>query len=112
LNSENKNVKDLYRGINDFQRGYQSRNCLVKDENSDLQTDFHNIINRWKSYFSQLLNVYNASDVWQFEIFTAEPLAPDSSHLEVEIAIAELKTIKLQVVIKFRQNWLKQEVKH
>jgi hypothetical protein len=42
----------LYRGINDLKRGYQPRNNLVKDENGDLLADSHNILNRWKKYFS------------------------------------------------------------
>jgi hypothetical protein len=29
----------MYSGINEFKRGYQRRNNLVKDENSDLLTD-------------------------------------------------------------------------
>jgi hypothetical protein len=62
-NSKNKNIRDLYRGINEFRRGYQLRNNLVKNENSDLLADSHNILNRWKNYFSQLLNVHNVSDV-------------------------------------------------
>jgi hypothetical protein len=28
----------------------------VKDENGDMLADSHNILNRWKNYFSQLLN--------------------------------------------------------
>jgi hypothetical protein len=32
-NSKSKNNRDLYRGINEFKRGYQPRNSLVKDEN-------------------------------------------------------------------------------
>jgi hypothetical protein len=51
-NSTNKNIRDLYRGINGFKRGYQPRNNLVKDENGDLLADSHNILNRWKNYFS------------------------------------------------------------
>jgi hypothetical protein len=31
-NSKNKNVRDLYRGINEFKKGYQPRANLVKDE--------------------------------------------------------------------------------
>jgi hypothetical protein len=27
--SKNKNIRDLYRGINEFKRGYQHRNSLV-----------------------------------------------------------------------------------
>jgi hypothetical protein len=37
------------------------------------------------------LNVYNASDVRQIEIRTAEPLVPGPNYLEVEIAVAKLK---------------------
>jgi hypothetical protein len=39
--------------MNEFKRGYQPRNDLVKDENGDLLADSHNILNGWKSYFSQ-----------------------------------------------------------
>jgi hypothetical protein len=42
-NSKNKNIRDLYRGINEFKRGYQPRNNRVKNENGHLLTDFHNI---------------------------------------------------------------------
>jgi hypothetical protein len=56
--------------------------------------DSHNILNRWKNYFSQLLNVHRVSDVRQIEIHTAEPLVPDPSPFEVEIAIAKLKRFK------------------
>jgi hypothetical protein len=51
-NSKNKNMRDLYRGINGFKRGYQPTSNLVKFENGDLLADSHNILNRWKSYFS------------------------------------------------------------
>jgi hypothetical protein len=51
-NSKNKNNIDLCRGINEFKKGYQPRNNLVKEENCDLFADSHNILNRWKSYFS------------------------------------------------------------
>jgi hypothetical protein len=60
-NSKNKNNRDLYRGINELKRGYQLRNNLVKDENGDLLVDSHDILNRWKNYFFQLLNVHNVS---------------------------------------------------
>jgi hypothetical protein len=71
-NSKNKNIRDLYRGINVFQRDYQPRNNLMKDGNGDLLADSHNILNRWKNYFSQLLNVHNVSDVRQIEVHMAE----------------------------------------
>jgi hypothetical protein len=51
----------------------------------------HNILNRWKNYFSALLNVHRVSDVRQIEIHTDEPLVPDPSPFEDEIAIENLK---------------------
>jgi hypothetical protein len=59
----------------------------VKDENGDLFADCHNILNKWKNFFSQLLNVYMVSDVRQIEVHI-----PDPSPSEVGIAIAKLKT--------------------
>jgi hypothetical protein len=63
MNSKNKNIRDLYRGINGFKRSYQPRSNLGKDENGHLLADSNTILNRLKSYFSQLLNVHNVSDV-------------------------------------------------
>jgi hypothetical protein len=40
------------------------------------------------------LNVHRASDVKQIEILTAEPLEPDPSPFEFEIATAKLKRYK------------------
>jgi hypothetical protein len=43
------------------------------DEKGVLLADTYHILNRWKSYFSQLLNVHNVSDVRQTEVYSAEP---------------------------------------
>jgi len=80
-------IWDVGRGINKFKKkSYQPRTNLVKDENSDLLEVFH-ISNKWKDYFSQLLNVHGFNSVWQIEIHTAEPLLPKSGYCEVELAI-------------------------
>jgi hypothetical protein len=63
----------------------------VEDENGDL-ADSH-ILNRWRNYYSHLLNVRRFSDVRQIEIHTTEPLVPDPSPFEVEIAIAKFRTV-------------------
>jgi len=42
---------------------------------------------RWRNYFSQILNINGVHDVRQAEIHTAEPLVPEPSALEVELAI-------------------------
>jgi hypothetical protein len=62
------------------------------------------ILNRYKNYFSQLLNVPRVRDVRQTEIHRAEPLVPDPSHFVIKIVVEKLKVINLQVVIKFQQN--------
>jgi hypothetical protein len=66
----------------------------VKDENSDLLAYSDNILNRWKNYYSLLLNTRRASDVRQTKIHTAESLVPDPSPFQVELAIAKLKRYK------------------
>jgi hypothetical protein len=66
----------------------------VKDENGDLLADSQNTLNRWKNYFSHLLNVHNVSDVGQMKVRITEPLVPGPSRLGVEIAIAKLKKYK------------------
>jgi hypothetical protein len=54
-NSKNKNIRDLYRGINEFKKGYQPKTNLVKDDRGDLLADPHKISNSRKNYFCQLL---------------------------------------------------------
>jgi hypothetical protein len=51
-------------------------------------------LNRWKNYFSQLLNIHRVSDVRQIEIHRTESLVPDPSPFEVEITIAKFKNSK------------------
>jgi hypothetical protein len=41
MNNKNKNTRDLYRGINEFKRGYQPRNNLEKNKNGDLLADLN-----------------------------------------------------------------------
>jgi hypothetical protein len=67
---------------------------LAKGKNGAMLADFHNISNRWKNYFSQLLNVHRVSDVRQMEIHVAELLVPEPSTFEVETATAKLKRYK------------------
>jgi len=91
-NSKIQNVRDLYKGINDFKKGYQPRRNIVKDEKGDLVADSHSIMATWKNYFSQLFNVHGVKDVGQAEVHTAEPLVPEPSAAEIELAIDQLKS--------------------
>jgi len=49
---------------------------------------------RWRNYFSQLLNVHEDNDVRQAEITIVEPLVPEASAFEFELAIGKLKNHK------------------
>jgi UDP:flavonoid glycosyltransferase YjiC (YdhE family) len=99
-------VRDLYRGINEFKKGYQPRIVIVKDEKGDLVADSHRIMARWRNFFYQLFNVHEVKDVRQAEIHTVEPLVPEPSAFEVELSIEKLKKKKTnhQVLIKSQQN--------
>jgi hypothetical protein len=55
--SKNKNIRGIYRDINEFKKGFQPRTNLVKDEKVDLLADPHKIATKWMNYFCQLLNV-------------------------------------------------------
>jgi hypothetical protein len=81
----------LYRSINDYRKWYQPRNILVKDEKVDEVADTHSIMAKWRNYFSQLLNLHGVKENGQGEIHTAEPLEPETSDFEFELAIEKLK---------------------
>jgi hypothetical protein len=66
MHSKNKNIRDQYRGINEFKRGYQHRNGLVRDVNDNMLADSY-ILNSWKKYFSRLWNVHNVINNRQIE---------------------------------------------
>jgi hypothetical protein len=71
-NSNIKNIRDLYRSIRD-----------LKDV---LFTDSHSTMARWRNHFSQLLNIHRVNDVRQTEIQTSEPLLPEPSAFDFEMA--------------------------
>jgi hypothetical protein len=91
MNSKNMNIRDLYRGIDEFKRGYYN---LVKYENGYLP-DSHNILKRLKNYFSQLVNVHSVRGIRQIEIHTVEPVVCGHSPSEVKIAIVKLEKYKV-----------------
>jgi len=92
--NEIQNIRDLYRGISDFKKGYQPRCDRVNVKKGDLVADSHVIVARWRNYFSQLFNVHGVKGVGQAEIHTAEPPVPEPSASEFELAIDNLKSHK------------------
>ena len=90
-NSKMKKIRDLYRVISDFEKGYQPRTNIVKDKKGDLVTDSHSILARWRNHFSQLFNIHGVSTVRQTKIHAAEPLVAALSVFVVEMPIEKLK---------------------
>jgi hypothetical protein len=69
-----------------------------------MLADSHSILNAWKNYSVLLLNERGVNDVRQTEMLKANPLVPELSSFEEEIAIKRLKSYKYEVLIKFRQR--------
>jgi hypothetical protein len=93
-NSEDKNIRDLHRVMNDFKKCYQPGTNVVKDEKGDPVAESQSILARWRHHFSQLLNVHQVNNVKQTELHTAETLVPEPSAFEVEVAVEKLKRHK------------------
>ena len=89
-----KNIRDLYRGISDFKKGYQPRTNIVKNEKGDLVADSGSVLDGWQKHFSQLFNVHGVSNDRQREIHTAEPLVPEPIAFGVDMDIEKLKSHK------------------
>jgi hypothetical protein len=80
-------------------RAYQPRSNLVKDENGDLLANSYTILNRWKNLFSQLLNVYRASDVRQTEIHHSDIF--NCCYICKAVVTGHMKTFRANVTFVF-----------
>jgi hypothetical protein len=107
-----KNIRDLYRDINELKNWYQPRINIIKDGNGNLIEVPQNVLNRWKNFFNQVLNVHGVHDIRQIDIHTAEPLVPEPSLDEVEISIAKLKSCKSPGTDNIPHELIKAGVKH
>jgi hypothetical protein len=126
-NSKNKNIRDMYRGINEF-KVYQPRTNLVNDERGNLLVNPRKILNRWKNYFCQLLSVHGVVGVRQAEMHTAEPFVPEPSASEigklercispgvdqipVELIHAGGETLRSEIHKLIKLIWNREELSH
>jgi hypothetical protein len=62
-NNKNNNIRYLYRGINQFRKGYQPGINIIKHENGNVLADPQSVLNRWKDFLNQVLNVHGIQDV-------------------------------------------------
>ena len=72
--------------------------------------DSHSILAKWRNHFSQLLNICGVSEVRQTEIHTAEPIVPEPSAFEFEMAFEKLKRHKSPGIDHIPVEWLNQWV--
>jgi hypothetical protein len=55
-----------------------------------MLADTQTVLNRWKNFFKHVINVHGAHNIRQ----TAEPLMPEPSLVEMEIATGKLRSYK------------------
>jgi hypothetical protein len=79
--------------ISELKKGYQPRTNTVKFYKGDF-TGSHSTLARWRNHFSKQLDVHGVNDVGQIEGYAAEPLVPESSAFEFEMATEKLKRQK------------------
>ena len=82
--------------MREIRGGHQSRTDMIKDENGNLLGDTKSILNRWRNYFNNVLNI-NDREGGSFNentIHTAEPFIVESDELAIKITVKELKSQK------------------
>jgi hypothetical protein len=62
--------------------------------NGNLLANPQNVLNRWKNFFNQVLNVHGIHDVRQMDIHTIEPLMSEPSLVRMKIATGKLISYK------------------
>ena len=90
-NSKNKNIREMYKGINEFMKGYQPHTYVIKTDDGTIVADTASISSRWEQFFGNLLNVNQSSSPEGSEIYTVEPDIPEPSLVEVELVTENLK---------------------
>ena len=72
-----------------------------------MVTGCHSILAQWRNCFSQLFKIHGVNDVRQTEIYTVEPLVPEPSAFEIEMAIEKLKRHKSPGIIQILAELIK-----
>ena len=82
-NSKNKNIREMYKGINEFMKGYQPLAYIIKKHDGTIVADTTSILSRWEQFYSNLLNVDQNPNQKGSEIHTVEPDISEPSLIEV-----------------------------
>ena len=92
--STNKDIWEMYKRINEFKKGHQSRAYVIKNHEGTIVADTNSILSIWEQFFSYLLNVNRSTSHKGREVYTAEPDIPEPRLVEAELAIEKLKKHK------------------
>jgi hypothetical protein len=60
-NRKNRNIRELYRGINEFTGCDQPIVTVTKDAKGHLLAETHSILNRWKNNFHQIFHMHGTN---------------------------------------------------
>jgi hypothetical protein len=90
-NSKNKNIQEMYNGINEFKKGYQPHPYVAKKYDGKIMPNTIRILNRWKRCYRNFLNVNQSNSREGSETCTVEADIPEPSLLEIEINHREFK---------------------
>ena len=85
----------MYRGMNEFKKGYRPRRNLVKSDRGKVVACSPSILDKCKNRFCLLLNLCRVTDVRQHEICSPGSVVPSLSAYEFMTAIESLKRHKL-----------------
>lgn len=88
------NIRNFYQLTKQQRHGYQSKINIIKDKDGRTLTGTQQIKERWKEYFSELLNVQQDRVIEEEELATAEVEDIEPSFEEMEFAIKRLKNGK------------------
>ena len=67
-NRTNKNIREMYKGINEFKNGYQPRTYVIEKDDCTIVADTSSILSRQKQFYSNLLNVNQCTNLEESEI--------------------------------------------
>ena len=55
LEENSKNIREMYKGINEFKKGYQPRAYVTKKHYGTIVADSTSILSRWELFFSKFI---------------------------------------------------------
>lgn len=94
VDGQNNNIRSFYQRVKKSKKVFTSKTETIKNTDGKTLFNKEEILNRWKEYFSNLLNVENNNTIEEVVTDTAEIYIPEPTQEEVRNAIRKLKNNK------------------